>query len=307
MTKYEKHGALHVNNKGKLVDHNGEVVTLHGLSTHSLSWYPQYVNRDFFEQMSEDWKADVVRLAMYTAEEDGYCVGDDDNRKKLIDLVEKGVKYATELGLYVIIDWHILSDSNPLIYKDMALEFFDIMAERFHSYGNVFYEICNEPNVNCSWSDIKAYAEEVIPVIRKHDKYAVILCGTPTWSQDVDEAVADPITVDKNLMYVLHFYADTHREALRTKFEDALKKELPIFITEFGCCNANGNLENNFEESDKWIELADKYEVSFIMWNISNRDETSATFVPECTKITGFEDEDLRDACRWYVKVLKEH
>ena len=78
MTKYEKHGALHVNNKGKLVDHNNEVVVLHGLSTHGLSWYPQYINRDFFEQMSEEWKVDVVRLAMYTAEEDGYCEGDKD-------------------------------------------------------------------------------------------------------------------------------------------------------------------------------------------------------------------------------------
>ena len=161
MTKYEKHGALHVNSKGKLVDHNGEIVTLHGYSTHGLSWYPEYVNRDFFEMMSEKWHADVVRLAMYTAEEDGYCVGDDANREKLLEVVDRGVKAATEVGLYVIIDWHILSDSNPQMNKELAKEFFDIVAERYHAYGNVIYELCNEPNVNCEWEDVKSYAEEI--------------------------------------------------------------------------------------------------------------------------------------------------
>lgn len=307
MTKYEKHGALHVNSKGKLVDHNNETVVLHGLSTHGLSWYPQYINRDFFEFMSDKWKVDVIRLAMYTAELDGYCSGDEKNKEKLIELIDKGVKYATEIGLYVIIDWHILMDSNPLMHKDEAVKFFGLMAQKYHAYGNVFYEICNEPNVDCTWADIKAYANEIIPVIRKYDEYAVILCGTPTWSQDVDEALNDPITIDKNLMYVLHFYADTHRDKLRDKFTKAAENGLPLFISEFGCCDANGDLNNNFEQSDIWIRLADKYDVSYIMWNISNRDETSASFVPECDKVTDFDEDDLREACKWFLNVLKEH
>ncbi len=308
MTKYEKHGALHVNNKGKLVDHNGEVVALHGYSTHALSWYPEYVNREFFEFMSEKWHVDVVRLAMYTAEENGYCVGDEANKLKLIEVVDRGVKAATELGLYVIIDWHILSDSNPLMHKDEAIKFFDLMAEKYKAYGNVIYEICNEPNVDCTWEDVKAYAEEVIPVIRKHDEYAVILVGTPVWSQKVDQAAANPIRIDKNLMYVLHFYADSHREELRAIFEAAAQAGLPLFISEFGCCDASGNFSNNFEQAQAWIDLADKYDVSFIMWNIANRDESSASFVPTCTKTTNdFVDEDLREACKWYIDVLAKH
>ena len=307
MTKYDKYGALHVNAKGKLVDRNGDKVVLHGYSTHGLSWYPQYVNRDFFKFMSEKWNVDVVRLAMYTEELDGYCVGDEENKKKLIEVIDRGVKAATEIGLYVIIDWHILQDSNPLIHKDEAISFFELMAKKYHAYGNVFYEICNEPNKDCPWEDIKTYAEAVIPVIRKYDKYAVILCGTPSWSQDVDMPAADPVTIDDNLMYVLHFYADTHRQKLRDKFEVAAKQGLPLFITEFGCCDASGNFTNNFEEADKWIKLADEYDVSFIMWNIANRDESSASFVPQCEKVTDFTDEDLNEACKWYLNVLKEH
>lgn len=307
MTKYDKYGALHVNAKGALTDLNGEKVVLHGFSTHGLSWYPQYVNRDFFKFMSEKWHVDVVRLAMYTEEKNGYCTGDEANRKSLIEVIDRGVKAATEVGLYVIIDWHILSDANPLIHKDEAVRFFELMAKKYHAYGNVFYEICNEPNKGCTWKDIKDYAQAVIPAIRKYDEYAVILCGTPNWSQYVNEAVKDPITIDDNLMYVLHFYADSHGQKLRDIFETAALKNLPMFITEFGCCDASGNFANNFEEADRWIELADSFGVSYVMWNIANRDESSSAFVPQCEKVTDFLDEDLNEACRWYLKVLEEH
>ncbi|MCR5508689.1 MAG: glycoside hydrolase family 5 protein [Lachnospiraceae bacterium] len=303
-TKYDKYGALHVNAAGRLVDRNGTAVVLRGFSTHGLSWYPQYVNRDFFAFMSEKWNADVIRLAMYTDEKDGYCVGDDANKARLLEVIDRGVKAATEVGLYVVIDWHILHDNNPLMHKDEALAFFDLIAKKYHAYGNVFYEICNEPNGDCTWKDIKEYAQAVIPVIRKHDKYAVILCGTPHWSQNIEDAVADPITIDDNLMYVFHFYADTHRKEFRDRFEAVAGKGLPLFISEFGCCDASGNYSNNFEESSGWLSLADKYDVSRIMWNISNRDETSASFVPGCTKISGFEDEDLNEGCRWFVGIL---
>lgn len=307
MTKYDKHGALHVNNKGKLVDHLGETVALHGFSTHGLSWYPEYVTRDFFEFMKDKWHIDVVRLAMYTAEEDGYCVGNEANKEKLLEVIDRGVKAATEVGLYVLIDWHILSDSNPLTHLEEAKHFFDVVANRYSSYGNVIYEICNEPNVGCTWEDIKKYADEIIPIIRKYDKYAVILVGTPSWSQKVNKPVEDPITIDKNLMYVLHFYADTHREDLRKAFEEAAEAGLPLFISEFGCCDASGAGVNNFEEAEKWIALADKYDTSFIMWNISNRDETCASFIPTCNKVNNFEDEDMREACKWYLGVLDKH
>lgn len=307
-TKYEKHGALHVDTKGKLVDHNNEVVTLHGMSTHGLSWYPEYVNREFFEFMKKEWHIDVIRLAMYTAEEDGYCVGDEENKKKLLAVIDNGVRFATELGLYIIIDWHILADSNPLMNKEEALKFWKYISKKYASYGNIIYEICNEPNVDANWEDIKTYAEEVIPAIRENDPYAVILVGTPVWSQRVDEAAANPIKGDKNIMYVLHFYANTHMDELRGVFEKAAIDHLPLFVSEFGTCSADGAGAHNSDEANKWVELMDKYDVSYCMWNISNRDETSASFVPECDKYTGgFTEDDLREPMKWYVKVLEDH
>ena len=303
-TKYDKHGALYFNKEGKLVDCDGKVVQLRGYSTHGLSWYPEYVNRNFFEFMRDKWHVDVVRLAMYTDEEDGYCVGSEDNKKTLLDVIDRGVRFATELGLYVIIDWHILRDSNPLMYMEQAADFFEKVAKKYHAYGNVFYELCNEPNVDCTWADIKKYAGTIIPIIRKYDKYAPIIVGTPTWSQDVDEAVSDPIKGDNNLGYVLHFYADTHREALRRKLSDAAGARLPLFVSEFSICAADGNGDGNKEEGTLWLDLMDELQISYCMWNLGNRDESSASFIPTCTKLTDFTDEDLNPICKWYIEEL---
>ena len=79
-----------------------------------------------------------------------------------------------------------------------------------------FYEICNEPKNGTSWKEIKSYAKSVISTIRENDKKAVIVVGTPTWSQDVDQAAADPIK-GENLMYALHFYAATQRQTCAIK------------------------------------------------------------------------------------------
>ncbi len=307
-TKYDKHGALHVNNAGKLVDHNGEVVALHGYSTHGINLYDGYVNREFLEYMRDEWNIDIIRLAMYTSEENGYCVGDEANKARLLDVIDRGVKTATELGLYVIIDWHILSDSNPRTYEDQAADFFDKVSEKYAAYGNVFYEICNEPNVEATWEDVRAYATRIIPVIRKHDKYSVILVGTPSWCQRLDEAVADPIKDDDNLMYCLHFYADTHKDDLRKVCEDALKAKLPVFVSEFGTCDASGNGPHNADEANKWISLLNENDISYVMWNISNKDETSAMIAPGCDKLNGgYSDDELREPAKWYRDILKDN
>lgn len=222
-------GRLHV--KGtKLVDKKGHEVQLRGVSTHGLSWYPQYVNDKCFAQLHDKWGANVVRLAMYTEEYNGYCSGDAKNRSDLKKRIKKGVRLAKKHKMYVIVDWHILSDGNPNSHKKEAKAFFREMSREFKGYNNVIYEICNEPNNGTSWKEIKSYAKSVISTIRKNDKKAVIVVGTPIWSQDVDQAAADPIKGD-NIMYALHFYAATHKTDLRNKMTAAINKGLPVFVT----------------------------------------------------------------------------
>lgn len=297
-------GRLHV--KGtKLVDKKGHEVQLSGVSTHGLSWYPQYVNDKCFAQLHDKWGANVVRLAMYTEEYNGYCSGDAKNRSDLKKLIKKGVRLAKKHKMYVIVDWHILSDGNPNSHKKEAKAFFRGMSREFKGYNNVIYEICNEPNNGTSWKEIKSYARSVISTIRKNDKKAVIVVGTPTWSQDVDQAAADPIKGD-NIMYALHFYAATHKTDLRNKMTAAINKGLPVFVTEYGICDASGNGVVDKKEADRWIQTMDEYGVSYIAWNLSNKQESSSIIKSSCPKVSGFKKSELSDEGRWLYHLLRK-
>lgn len=297
-------GRLHV--KGiKLVDKKGHEVQLRGVSTHGLSWYPQYVNDKCFAQLHDKWGANVVRLAMYTEEYNGYCSGDAKNRSDLKKLIKKGVKLAKKHKMYVIVDWHILSDGNPNSHKKEAKAFFREMSREFKGYNNVIYEICNEPNNGTSWKEIKSYAKSVISTIRENDKKAVIVVGTPIWSQDVDQAAADPIKGD-NIMYALHFYAATHKTDLRNKMTAAINKGLPVFVTEYGICDASGNGAIDKREADRWIQTMDEYGVSYIAWNLSNKQESSSIIKSSCPKVSGFKKSELSDEGRWLYHLLRK-
>lgn len=295
------YGALQVIGT-QLCDSNGNAVQLRGISTHGLAWFPDYVNAELFRELHDEWKANVVRLAMYTAEYGGYCSGGD--QKKLKQLISDGVQYATDNDMYVIIDWHILSDGDPNTHKEDAKAFFTEMSEAYSGYDNVLYEICNEPNGGTSWSSIKSYAEEIIPVIRENDEDAVILVGTPNWSQYVDQAAADPITAYSNIMYTLHFYAATHTDGLRSTMAAAIDAGLPVFVSEYGICDASGNGAIDEKQANAWVELMDRYGVSYVAWNLSNKNETSAVFKNSCGKLSGFTQEDLSSSGRWLYDML---
>ena len=297
---YKTHGKLAVSGTD-LVDAFGSKFQLKGVSTHGLTWFADFVNKDTYQYFKDSFGINLVRFAMYTDTGDsyGYCSGG--NKSEIEELLGKGVDAATELGLYAIIDWHILSDNDPNMHIEDAKDFFDRISKKYASYGNVIYEIANEPNGGTTWDSIKDYAETIIPIIRKNAPDAIIIVGTPTWSQDVDAAAADPINDQTNLMYAVHFYAATHKDDLRNKVQSVLDAGLPIIVSEFGLCDASGNGSIDYDQSDAWFDLINDKNLSYAAWNISNKAETSSLFDSSCTKTSGFTDDDLSDSGR-YIK-----
>ena len=297
-TPFDNHGQLSV--KGTdIVDESGSKYQLKGVSTHGITWFPDYVNKDAFQSIRDDWDANLVRLAMYTdtGDSNGYCSGGD--KDSIRGLVDAGVTAATELGMYVIIDWHILNDNNPNSHIDDAKEFFDDVSAKYSSNHNVIYEICNEPNGGTSWADIKSYAEIIIPVIRKNDKNAIIIVGTPNWSQDVDIVSEDPITGYDNIMYAVHFYAATHKDDLRNKVKTAISNGLPVFVSEFSLCDASGNGGIDYDSSDEWFDLINDNNLSYASWSLCNKNETSALIKPDSTATSTITIDDLSDTGKY--------
>ena len=295
------HGALRVEGT-QLVDKNGDAVQLKGVSTLGIVWFPQFVNKDAFADI-KSWCGNTIRLAMYTEEYDGYLSGG--NQEEQLNRLDEGIKAATDLDMYVIVDWHILSDGNPNQHKEEAKTFFDEMSAKYKDYDNVIYEICNEPNGGTTWEDIRSYAEEVIPVIRNHAKDAVIIVGTPTWSQDVDAVAAHPLE-EENLMYACHYYAATHKQELRDKVKKALDAGTPVFISEYSICDASGNGGIDYDEAEKWAEFTDENQLSYIQWNLANKEETSSLIKSGCDKTSGWTDEDLTETGLWLKQRLSQ-
>lgn len=303
-TPVSQHGQLSVKN-GQLVDKSGKGYQLRGMSTHGLTWFPEFVNESAFKTLRDDWNTNVVRLAMYVDEwGNGQCYMG--NKSGSLELLEKGVDICIKLDMYVIIDWHVLNPGDPSKYTNEAKSFFETVSKRYAKYPNVIYEICNEPNGGASWSgNIKPYAEKIIPVIRKSAPNSVIIVGTPTWSQEIDKPLSDPLNY-KNVMYAFHFYAATHA-GLRSNVENCVAQGLPVFVSEFGTCDASGGGANDFNETQKWLSYFDKQGISYCNWSICNKDETCSVLRPGISANGNWSESDLTENGKWMRNWLKKH
>lgn len=303
-TPVSQHGQLSVKN-GQLVDKSGKGYQLRGMSTHGLTWFPEFVNESAFKTLRDDWNTNVVRLAMYVDEwGNGQCYMG--NKSGSLELLEKGVDICIKLDMYVIIDWHVLNPGDPSKYTNEAKSFFETVSKRYAKYPNVIYEICNEPNGGASWSgNIKPYAEKIIPVIRKNAPNSVIIVGTPTWSQEIDKPLSDPLNY-KNVMYAFHFYAATHA-GLRSNVENCVAQGLPVFVSEFGTCDASGGGANDFNETQKWLSYFDKQGISYCNWSICNKDETCSVLRPGTSANDNWSESNLTENGKWIRNWLKKH
>jgi uncharacterized protein YjdB len=271
-TPVTANGKLSVVN-GQLVNVRGNSVQLRGMSTHGLQWYASCINYNAVSAMVSSWGVDVLRLAMYV-EEDGY-ITDPDYYKSFIDEL---VDLTQQFGIYCIIDWHVHDPGDPWADISAAREFWSYMSAKHSGKAHVLYEICNEPN-GVDWPRVKSYAEDIIPIIRENDPDAVIIVGTPNWSQDVDVASQDPLSFD-NVMYTLHFYSGSHSQSLRDKANIALANGIAVFVTEWGTSQASGDGGPYLSpESDDWISWMNSNSISWCNWSYSDKNETSAALM----------------------------
>ena len=292
---YNFNGKLSV--KGAdLVNKSGRKYQLFGLSTHGLQWFGRYANFDTIASIQETFGINVIRFAFYT-DEDGYCDGSESRKKQMLEDLKRGVEAATQLGLYVIIDWHMVgaendADKNPLTYLEQSKEFFSYISEYYKRQNNILYEIMNEPNGSTSWADCKKYANEVIPCIRKNTD-AVILVGNPQWTADLNSVMQDPLVGYENIMYTYHFYAADHRST--SQVEQAYKKGFPVFISEFGFMESSGDGDISKQFGENWARVLDERNISYVAWNISNSKGSASIFKQGSADMTDMSDENLKE------------
>jgi endoglucanase len=279
-------GLIHVR-ESKLVDKNENSVALHGMSFFWSQWGGKFYNEECVRWLRDDWKCTIVRAAC-GVEEGGYL----ENPEAELAKVKTVIDAALQLGIYVIVDWH---DHRAQDHLEQSKKFFQTIARQYGNTPNIIYELYNEP-LKVSWSEtVKPYAEAVIKVIRQYDPDNLIVVGTPTWSQDVDVAAADPI-LDKNLAYALHFYTSTHKQRLSDKAIAAMDSGAALFVTEYGISEANGNGIIDSVETQRWLSFVDQYKLSTCNWSAFDKNETSAALKPGASPNGNWTENDLSES-----------
>lgn len=281
------HGRLAVKGN-RVVDAQGRPYAVHGMSLFWSQWQPRYYDPATVAWLVRDWRVTAVRAAI-GAQQGGYDTQPEAETKR----AEAVIDAAIAQGIYVVVDWHAHQPR-----ADDAVRFFSHIATKYRGVPNLIYETYNEPLPEHGWAKVlKPYHAKVIGAIRAIDPGAFVVAGTRSWSQDVDEAAADPLPF-ANVAYTLHFYAATHKGELRAKAETAMRRGVALFVTEYGTTAANGDAPIDAAETQVWWDWCAKNGISYLNWSVANKDEASAILKPTTQGLSGWSEAELTESGR---------
>lgn len=283
-----QHGFLTVSDS-KVVDKNGKPFQLRGFSLFWSQWAESYYVPETVEEHAR-LGANVVRAAM-GVEMGGYL-----EDKSQVDKIETVIEAAIAEDIYVIVDWHAHGE-----YVNEAEAFFMYMAKKYGDTPHVIFELWNEP-VFTSWDSVKTYSEVILESIRELGAKNLVIVGSPSWSQRVDEAAADPLK-DLNTAYSVHFYAATHGQWLRDRVAAAMRSGIAIVATEWGTCDASGNGRIDLGESEKWLTFLAANEIGWANWSWFDKPESASALVPGTSPYGPYK---YTVSGKWVVEKLKQ-
>jgi endoglucanase len=254
----------------------GEAVQLKGVSSMWLNW-----EEDGFAEsatalrwLRNNWKLKVIRAAMGVEPEGAYLSSPEVAKGQVFEMIDN----AIAAGVYVIVDWH---DHHAIDHQQQAVAFFSEVSAKYAGVPNVIYETFNEP-IGVAWSDLKKYHEAVVAAIREQDGEALIVLGTPNYSQGVDEAAGDQVA-GTNLLYTLHYYACDHKASLRQKGDVALTRGAALFVTEWGATAADGGINGQvcLDEAQAWDDWLRERKIGWTAWKLDGCEpDSSCLLVP---------------------------
>lgn len=293
-----RHGQLSV--KGaELLGAHGKPVVLRGQAFGWDNWWPQYYNSSVVRWLWEDWCVDVVRPAM-GIEPDGAYLSHPAASKQRIEAVIDG---AIEAGVYVIVDWHAHD-----LHQTEAVAFFSELAAKYGDQPNVIYEIVNEPEKDETWPQVKEYAAAVLGAIRQHDPDNIVIVGSPEWDQRIDLVAADPLQEQTNVLYSVHFYADTHGDWLRKRTQAAIDAGIPVIVSESSGPQASGQGQNNYIEWKAWLDFMEKNRISWLNYSVSDKaGETCSILEPGGNPSGGWSAAELTESGEHVRNLLRSY
>jgi hypothetical protein len=201
-------------------------------------------DRAYFEA-ARSWGANVVRFPVHPQ------AWRERGPEAYLRLVDQGVRWAGELGMYVILDWHSIGDLRTGrfqrdIYNTTRAEtdaFWRTVAARYGRDPVVaFYELFNEPTTldsrpdRAAWEAHRKAMEEIIAVIRAQGAAGVPLVAGFDWAYDLTPVRDSPVRAE-GVAYVSHPYPQKRPAPWPDKWErdwGFVADRYPVVATELG-------------------------------------------------------------------------
>jgi hypothetical protein len=202
---------------------------------------------------------------------------------KYLPLLDQAVEWCTDLGMYVMIDWHSIGNLGMELFQDPVYnttrqetyEFWRIVAR--HYSGNntaAFYELFNEPTLfngqlgSMSWSEWKEINENLIRLIRAYDTEKIPLVAGLDWAYDLTPLHIEPIAAE-GIGYVTHPYPHKRPKPYEPKWDEDFgfaASRYPVVATEFGFVLGNQGMAENGEYGKAIIRYLEEKGMSWIAW-----------------------------------------
>jgi hypothetical protein len=230
----------------RLVDPDGKTILFRGLSISDPDKLVMqgHWTRDHFVKVKE-MGAMVVRIPVHPVAWRGQTPAE------YIKLLDQAVEWSTELGMYVMIDWHSIGNLVTGVFQDPMYDtslqetynFWRIVARHFAGHNTpVFYEFFNEPATYRNqlgpvrWEEWKRINEDLIAIVRAHDQDKICLIAGFDWAYDLTPLHISPIEA-ANIGYVTHPYANKRSQPWEPKWDEDFgfaAARYVVVATEFG-------------------------------------------------------------------------
>lgn len=267
----------------QFVNEAGDTVVLRGYSTSDPDKLVKQGRweKAYFEEIRK-WGANVVRFPIHPPEwrergQEGY-----------LKLLDQGIQWATENGLYVILDWHSIGNLRsqlfflPIYETNLkeTYEFWRLVGKKYGDNPTVaFYELYNEPTTFdgqlglCTWSQWKAINEELITIVRANGGQGIPLVAGFNWAYDLTAACDDPVAAD-GIGYVSHPYPQkkpTPWEETWTADWGKIKAKYPVILTEIGFAypeekGAHVPVISDESYGEAITKYCDERDISYVVW-----------------------------------------
>lgn len=259
-------GRLHVDGRF-LKDDAGNTVILRGVNVpdprqlnNKRRIRPGITALKLVEKAVLDYHAQVIRLPIQP-DGDKWLSTIERREKYFQDHVDPVVKYLTNLGIYVILDFHLVSDYAGLWPK--VAEFWNFFAPKFKDNPYVLYEILSDPINPDDWNTwVTEIARPAVELIREHAPHNLIVVGGPARCSHMNGAAQNPVP-GENILYSAHIFPDQSPEMWQRNF-GAVMEKFPLFVTAWG-------YENGLHTKEKDRGTTTAHGIPFSEWLNANQ------------------------------------